>query len=100
MGGHVLLISYLFSKLYNDPQYQTQSSINHSPEALGIVPGAIFLICLMFCLVGFATNHPQKVREMNSFDVISCTSRTQTTPYSFYLLFPAYQMFSCECDSY
>ena len=31
------------------------------PEALGIVPGAIFLICLMFCLVGFATNHPSKV---------------------------------------
>jgi hypothetical protein len=34
-----------------------------SPEALGIVPGAIFLICLMFCLVGFATNHPRKVRR-------------------------------------
>jgi UDP-N-acetylglucosamine--dolichyl-phosphate N-acetylglucosaminephosphotransferase len=42
--------------------YQTHFSIKHSPEALGIVPGAIFLICLMFCLVGFATNHPQKVR--------------------------------------
>ena len=32
-----------------------------SPEALGIVPGAIFLICLIICLVGFATNHPSKV---------------------------------------
>jgi hypothetical protein len=34
-----------------------------SPEALGIAPGAIFLICLMLCLVGFATNHPHKVRR-------------------------------------
>ena len=34
-----------------------------SPEALGIVPGAIFLICLIFCLVGFATNHPSKVSK-------------------------------------
>ncbi|KAL3768099.1 hypothetical protein ACHAW5_009156 [Stephanodiscus triporus] len=36
------------------------------PEALGIVPGAIFLICLMFCLVGFATNHPRKLLDLNS----------------------------------
>lgn len=34
-----------------------------SPEALGIVPGAIFLICLMVCLVGFATKHPHKVSD-------------------------------------
>lgn len=33
------------------------------PEALGIVPGAIFLICLTFCLVGYATSHPTKVRS-------------------------------------
>lgn len=36
------------------------------PEALGIVPGAIFLICLIFCLVGFATNHPSKLLDLNS----------------------------------
>eukprot|EP00986_Skeletonema_menzelii_P005387 scaffold1946_cov197-Skeletonema_menzelii.AAC.3 len=36
------------------------------PEALGIVPGAIFLICLMFCLVGYATNHPSKLLDLNS----------------------------------
>jgi len=33
---------------------------------LGIVPGAIFLICLIFCLVGFATNHPSKLLDLNS----------------------------------
>lgn len=37
-----------------------------SPEALGIVPGAIFLICLIFCLVGFASNHPSKLLDLNS----------------------------------
>eukprot|EP00804_Cyclotella_cryptica_P014712 CCRYP_020192-RA/>CCRYP_020192-RA protein AED:0.10 eAED:0.10 QI:0/0/0/1/1/1/3/0/431 len=36
------------------------------PEALGIVPGAIFLICLIFCLVGFATNYPSKLLDLNS----------------------------------
>ncbi|KAL7554407.1 hypothetical protein ACHAWF_017856 [Thalassiosira exigua] len=36
------------------------------PEALGIVPGGIFLICLIFCLVGFATNHPSKLLDLNS----------------------------------
>ena len=62
------LISYVSSSiLHYRSQYQTHFSINHSPEALGIVPGAIFLICLMFCLVGFATNHPQKVRTTSLF---------------------------------
>lgn len=32
-----------------------------SPEALGIVPGTIFLICLTICLVGYAASHPSKV---------------------------------------
>ena len=32
-----------------------------SPEALGIVPGAIFMICLIICLVGYAKWHPNKV---------------------------------------
>lgn len=38
--------------------------INYRPEALGIVPGAIFLICLTFCLVGYATSHPTKVSHL------------------------------------
>jgi len=36
------------------------------PEALGIVPGAIFLICLILCLVGYATSHPTKLLDLNS----------------------------------
>lgn len=36
------------------------------PEALGIVPGAIFLICLTFCLVGYASSHPTKLLDLNS----------------------------------
>ena len=36
------------------------------PEALGIVPGAIFMICLILCLVGYATSHPTKLLDCNS----------------------------------
>jgi UDP-N-acetylglucosamine--dolichyl-phosphate N-acetylglucosaminephosphotransferase len=36
------------------------------PEALGIAPGAVFLVCLMFCVVGYATNHPSKLLDLNS----------------------------------
>jgi len=36
------------------------------PEALGIVPGAIFLICLIFCTVGYATSYPNKLLDCNS----------------------------------
>jgi len=36
------------------------------PEALGIVPGAIFLICLIFCLVGYTTSHPSKLLDVSS----------------------------------
>jgi len=38
------------------------------PEALGIVPGAIFLVCLIFCLVGFASgsNSTSKLLDCNS----------------------------------
>lgn len=39
---------------------------NKRPEALGIVPGAVFLICLIFCLVGYATSHPAKLLDVNS----------------------------------
>lgn len=38
----------------------------HSPEALGIVSGAVFLVCLIFCLVGYATLHPAKMLDVNS----------------------------------
>lgn len=36
------------------------------PEALGIVPGAIFMICLIVCLVGYAATHPSKLLDCNS----------------------------------
>mmetsp|Transcript_7114 Transcript_7114/g.15545 ORF Transcript_7114/g.15545 Transcript_7114/m.15545 type:complete len:464 (-) Transcript_7114:42-1433(-) len=36
------------------------------PEALGIVPGATFLVCLILCLVGYATSHPTKLLDCNS----------------------------------
>lgn len=36
------------------------------PEALGIVPGAIFMICLIVCLVGYAKWHPNKLLDCNS----------------------------------
>jgi UDP-N-acetylglucosamine--dolichyl-phosphate N-acetylglucosaminephosphotransferase len=36
------------------------------PEALGIVPGAVFLVCLIFCLVGYASSHPTKLLDLNS----------------------------------
>jgi len=44
----------------------TDGENDYIPEALGIVPGALFLICLIFCLVGFATNHPSKLLDLNS----------------------------------
>eukprot|EP00934_Nitzschia_sp_Nitz4_P008664 Nitzschia sp. Nitz4//scaffold178_size73299//26550//28077//NITZ4_005700-RA/size73299-processed-gene-0.29-mRNA-1//-1//CDS//3329539125//8654//frame0 len=36
------------------------------PEALGIAPGTVFLVCLIFCLVGYATLHPSKLLDVNS----------------------------------
>ena len=36
------------------------------PEALGIAAGTIFLVCLIFCLVGYATSHPTKLLDVNS----------------------------------
>jgi UDP-N-acetylglucosamine--dolichyl-phosphate N-acetylglucosaminephosphotransferase len=35
-------------------------------EALGIAPGTIFLVCLIFCLVGYANSHPTKLLDVNS----------------------------------
>lgn len=36
------------------------------PEALGIAPGTIFLVCLVMGLVGYATSHPTKLLDCNS----------------------------------
>lgn len=36
------------------------------PEALGVAPGTIFLICLCFVLVGYANSHPTKLLDVNS----------------------------------
>jgi UDP-N-acetylglucosamine--dolichyl-phosphate N-acetylglucosaminephosphotransferase len=36
------------------------------PEALGIAPGTVFLVCLIVCLVGYATSHPIKLLDCNS----------------------------------
>mmetsp|Transcript_12018 Transcript_12018/g.23073 ORF Transcript_12018/g.23073 Transcript_12018/m.23073 type:complete len:454 (-) Transcript_12018:133-1494(-) len=36
------------------------------PEALGIVSGAVFLVCLIFCLVGYAHSNPSKLLDVNS----------------------------------
>jgi UDP-N-acetylglucosamine--dolichyl-phosphate N-acetylglucosaminephosphotransferase len=37
-----------------------------SPEALGIASGTIFLVCLIFCLVGYTASHPAKLLDVNS----------------------------------
>lgn len=36
------------------------------PEALGIAPGTIFLVCLILCVVGYAHHHPAKLLDLNS----------------------------------
>jgi UDP-N-acetylglucosamine--dolichyl-phosphate N-acetylglucosaminephosphotransferase len=38
----------------------------NSPEALGIAPGTIFLVCLILCVVGYAHHHPTKLLDLNS----------------------------------
>lgn len=43
----------------------TKSENDDIPEALGIVPGAVVIICLTLCLVGFARNHPSKLLDLN-----------------------------------
>lgn len=37
-----------------------------SPEALGIAPGTVFLICLILCVVAYAHHHPAKLLDLNS----------------------------------
>lgn len=44
----------------------TSTEDKQIPEALGIVPGAVFLVCLISCLVGYATSHPEKLLDCNS----------------------------------
>lgn len=44
----------------------TDLADNPVPEALGIAAGTIFLVCLIFCLVGYATSHPTKLLDVNS----------------------------------
>ena len=34
--------------------------VPNRPEALGIVPGGVFLVCLILCLVGYATINDQE----------------------------------------
>lgn len=36
------------------------------PEALGIAPGTIFLVCLILCVVGYSHHHPAKLLDLNS----------------------------------
>ncbi|CAB9527765.1 dolichyl-phosphate N-acetylglucosaminephosphotransferase [Seminavis robusta] len=36
------------------------------PEALGIAPGTIFLVCLISCVVGYSHHHPAKLLDLNS----------------------------------
>jgi UDP-N-acetylglucosamine--dolichyl-phosphate N-acetylglucosaminephosphotransferase len=49
------------------PQTHTPTRTRkHSPEALGIVPGAVFLVCLIFCLVGYAATYPSRMLDVNS----------------------------------
>ena len=36
------------------------------PEALGIVTGTVFLVCLIFCLVGYTTSNPTKLLDVNA----------------------------------
>jgi len=44
----------------------TKNEHDDVPESLGIAPGAIFVICLIFCQIGFAKNNPSKLLDLNS----------------------------------
>uniref|UniRef100_A0A7S1Y9I8 UDP-N-acetylglucosamine--dolichyl-phosphate N-acetylglucosaminephosphotransferase n=1 Tax=Grammatophora oceanica TaxID=210454 RepID=A0A7S1Y9I8_9STRA len=50
----------------------TKLEDNDVPEALGIVPGAIFLVCLIFCLVGYDFSLPSKLLDVNSAILSIC----------------------------
>jgi UDP-N-acetylglucosamine--dolichyl-phosphate N-acetylglucosaminephosphotransferase len=53
-GPSILCISHILSRC------------RCSPEALGIASGTVFLVCLIFCLVGYANSHPTKLLDVNS----------------------------------
>lgn len=66
------------------------------PEALGIVPGAVFLICIIFCLVGYAKWHPMKLLDCNSALLSICfmlflgfTDDVLDWPWRYKLLLPS-----------
>jgi UDP-N-acetylmuramyl pentapeptide phosphotransferase/UDP-N-acetylglucosamine-1-phosphate transferase len=46
-------------------EQRTNDGNIYRPEALGIVPGAVFLVCLIFCLVGYAST-TSKLLEINA----------------------------------
>jgi hypothetical protein len=45
----------------------TSNADKDVPEALGIVAGTVFVVCLIFCLVGYATSNPGKVGTIHLF---------------------------------
>ena len=61
------------------------------PEALGIVPGTVFLVCLIFCLVGFATSYPRKVRAG-----VWCTEQTWQSSCSDLECIDSWHLRACE----
>ena len=51
------------------------------PEALGIVSGTVFLVCLIFCLVGYATSNPGKVITILHLSVFHPIPLIHTFPF-------------------
>jgi UDP-N-acetylglucosamine--dolichyl-phosphate N-acetylglucosaminephosphotransferase len=65
-GGPFVTSSFEESSRTMRELHWTSNVCTCSPEALGIVPGAVFLVCLIFCLVGYAASHPSKLLDVNS----------------------------------
>lgn len=64
-GGCYLPSIRLFG--YSLSLTHTSHTLLCRPEALGIVPGSVFLVCLIFCLVGYAwDDQHHQVLEINS----------------------------------
>jgi len=63
------LLFFLLHVLLSRPRFFPHDKSSHThkrPEALGIVSGAVFLVCLIFCLVGYAHSNPSKLLDVNS----------------------------------
>ena len=61
------LFSTLFLQKCVEPNAQDVLFQNFArPEALGIVTGTVFLVCLIFCLVGYAQSNPTKLLDVNA----------------------------------